>query len=149
MDELELLLGDLQEHVKGGVRGLSTGLKAGYFPSIGPMTFVAGNVTSYGGEWINLQAMWFVPNAGFQVDSETCSARIAFERLSDKRLHVCPGVQVICMGERTVMHDCNAVTLKDARICFRPEHEPTLPWDEWDVIHMFCGAFGGWSQAIR
>ena len=146
MDELEPVWGDLQESVRNGVFGLFSGLKAGYFPSIGPSTFVAGNVTSFGDEWIVLQALWFVPKAGFQGDKDTLNVRIAFQGLSDKCLHVCPGIQVVCIGDCSSMLDGNTLTLRNARVCFRPEHEPTLPVD---VMHLFCGAYGGWSQAVR
>ena len=146
MDELDDLLSCLQTHVQPVVRGLFKGLQTGPLPMLGSRTVVAGNVTSYGDDWVDLMAMWFVPGTGFLPPREERITRVHIHDILHKNLHLCQGVQIMCIGEKKPGSDDHDVTLTDANICFRPEFDPALPWD---CFHMFCGGFCGWSQALR
>ena len=134
-----------QSHSAPKIRGLFEGLNAGFAPTVGGKTYVAGDVADFGEGWVDLHALRFEPKHGFKCQSDDFLLKVVFDDVLDRCLHFCTGIQIICAGVNTSV-DPSTIVLKNAQVCFRPELEPTLPWD---VVHMFCGAFSGWSQAAR
>ena len=143
LDALQACLG--QSHSAPKIRGLFEGLNAGFAPVVGRRTYVAGDVAGFGEDWVDLHALRFEPKHGFKCHSDDFLVKVVFDGMLDRCLHFCTGIQIICAGVNTSV-DPSTIILKNAQVCFRPEFEPTLPWD---VVHMFCGAFSGWSQAAR
>ncbi|CAK8997646.1 unnamed protein product, partial [Durusdinium trenchii] len=146
MDELEDLLSDLQKHAKPLVRSLFSGLQEGAYPMVGSRTAVAGGVISYGDDWVDLMAMWFVPGSGFVPPKNDMPTRVRIHDILHRNLHLCPGAQIVCIGDKELGSHEHELFLHDAKICFRPDFDPALPWD---CLHNFCGGFSGWSQALR
>lgn len=136
LDELVQRMDDRQ------IRGLFTGLDPGFFPSIGTRTLVAGEVVSFGDDWIDLRARWFTPAAGFVIADHPSVITVSLDDALNRCLHLCQGIDIICAGERTDIAK-NKVRLANAQICFRPELAVSMPWD---VTHLFCGAFCGWHH---
>ena len=146
MDELEDLLSDLQKHAKPLVRSLFSGLQEGAYPMVGSRTAVAGGVISYGDDWVDLMAMWFVPGSGFVPPKNDMPTRVRIHDILHRNLHLCPGAQIVCIGDKELGSHEHELFLHDAKICFRPDFDPALPWD---CLRNFCGGFSGWSQALR
>lgn len=93
MDELDSLLETLsQKFVQDEIRGLFSGLHAGFWTSF---------IVSYGDEWVDLIAQWFVPGTGFSAPKEDHVIRESLCEATNCNLHLCPGIQVICDGELT------------------------------------------------
>ena len=146
MDKLDDLLSLLQKDVQSEIRGLFSGLQVGSTPRLGSKTLIAGNVVTYGDEWVDLAALWFVPGVGFGPPKDEAITRVHMHDIQMKNLHLCSGIQIVCIGDQAPGLGVHDIILNNARTCFRPDFDPSLPWD---FLHMFCGGFGGWSQAIR
>ena len=147
MEELEGRLDCIhQAHVKNEIRGLFAGLTPGFLPMVGSRTFVVGDVTDFGTDWLQVMAHWFVPGAGFSRPVEDKCIKICFHDVCRRGLHVCPGIQVMCTGLQTSKTTDDAVVLDHATIGFRPEYSAALPWD---AVHFFSGTFCGWSQGLH
>eukprot|EP00913_Durusdinium_trenchii_P025359 g23807.t1 len=64
MDELDLLLSVLdQDLVRKDIRSLFSGLVPGFTPTVGARTVLAGNVSSYSNDWLEIEALWFIPGS--------------------------------------------------------------------------------------
>ena len=100
MDELEDLMSDLQKHVKPLVRSLFSGLQEGAHPMVGSRTVIAGGVISYGDDWVDLMAMWFVPGSGFMPPKNETTTRVRIHDILRRNLHLCPGAQIVCIGDK-------------------------------------------------
>ena len=146
MAELDADLVDLlQTFQDGKIRALFSGLGPGFTPSVGQRTWVAGEVLSYGDDWIDLRALWFVPASGFTEPTGFSKITFSFDNVCNRCLRLAAGIEVICSGDR-IDSDSNSVKLANAHLGFRPELEISLPWD---VTHLFCGAFCGWHQGLQ
>ncbi|CAK9108644.1 unnamed protein product [Durusdinium trenchii] len=146
MAELDADLVDLlQTFHDGRIRALFSGLGPGFTPTVGQRTWVAGEVLSYGDDWIDLRAFWFVPSSGFTEPTDFSKITVSFDDVCNRCLRLASGVEVICSGDR-VGSESDTVKLVNACLGFRPELEVLLPWD---VTHLFSGAFCGWHQGLQ
>ncbi|CAK9116017.1 unnamed protein product [Durusdinium trenchii] len=147
MDELELLLSHLdQDPLRKDVRMMFSGLTPGFMPTVGARTVMAGNLLSFCNDWLEIEALWYVPGIGFQPHGDKQDFRIYMDGVCARHIHLARGIQLVCTGERVLSTDSAAISLKNARICFRPEVALSMPWD---AVHLFSGAFGGWHQALK
>ena len=147
MDELELLLSHLdQDLLRKDVRMMFSGLTPGFMPTVGARTVMAGNLLSFCNDWLEIEALWYVPGIGFQPHEDKQDFRIYMDGVCARHIHLARGIQLVCTGERVLSTDSAAISLRNARICFRPEVALSMPWD---AVHMFSGAFGGWHQALN
>lgn len=96
---------------------------------------MAGDLMAFGNDWLEIEALWFVPGDGFQPPVNKQSFMVYVKDAATRHLHLSPGIQLVCTGEREVTQDSDAITLKNAKLCFRPEVVLSMPWDS---IHLFA-----------
>ena len=126
--------------LKTEVRSLFSGLTTGTAPRVGSRTLIAGDAVTYGDDWVDLTALWFVPGAGFGPPKDDAITRVHISDIQKKNIRLCSGIQIVCVGDYSPGLGCHDLTLDVAKICFRPEFDPSLPWD---FLHMFCRGLRG------
>ena len=111
-------------------------------------TFIVGEAICCDGNMIELKPLAFSPGKGFHSSDEIPQVvEINVPDLAMRSISIRPGVQLICAGPLappTKKFVYNFATA--ASIHFRPEFDCTFGWE---CTHLFCGAFCGWSQAIK
>ena len=108
---------------------------------------IVGTVVNMNSNVFSISAMTFHPYGGFQVAEPDMTYDVEVDDLHARAISMKPGCQTICMGKGTLDAAQKKLRLdQDALILHRPEFSADFGWD---AVHLFCGAFGGWSQAIK
>ena len=139
----------LQEPWRGKMKGIFTGMKMGA-PALqwdGGLLCV-GEVSLMGMNQFTLRPWTFNPSEGFRPDLNHEEVNVVMMSHLPLRSDFRCGATVICSGSGEIKPNNLIHFYKDAYVIPRPRPEFN-PAFAWDLSHLFCGAFGGWSQAAN
>ena len=107
---------------------------------------VMGTVVQMDQNVLSISAMIFHPYGGFEEADSKLNHDIQIDDLQDRAICIKPGCQITCVGKGIRDDGQKKLHLAaDTLILHRPDFSADF---SWDAIHLYCGAFGGWSQAL-
>ena len=109
------------------------------------MVFV-GDVASMGLNQFTIRPWSFQVGKGFQQTEPLSEITVKMISHVPFKRDFLQGETVVCMGKGWMQGETTVCLQKEAYVVPRPELAKDL---SWSVTHFFCGAFGGWSQAVR
>ena len=110
------------------------------------VTICSGEILELSETEMKLGLFPFEPHRGFNDEAETKVFDIHISNFSRRSIKLAPNCWVVCAGKADFV-------LNQDRVCFSDQtvlqHRPELSHHmAWDVCHLFCGAFEGWSRAL-
>ena len=145
MDRVNVLLESLPMPWSAKTRGVLAGLADAPGVCWDDLSILAGFFVEAHADGIDLELGRFVANEGFIFDA-TFHAKIAIPGASERALSFQSGEVILCCGRLQQLSttcwraDANVTLMK------RPVFDIKA---EWDFLHLFAGAFHGWSQAFN
>ena len=108
---------------------------------------IVGNVLEVADTKIIMEPLLFQRYRGFVTDSKGSPFDVHVPDLKDRSLKPRFGCQITCYG-RGQFDKTNRSILyaEDSVLIHRPEFSTDFGWE---AAHLFCGAFGGWTQALK
>ena len=129
-------------------RGIFAGLRCdGSFLRWDDCLICAGEVDSALAESVKMGLYPFAHGQGFIFDECLTHYTLVVPGLADRGISLARNSRVICAGKATIFQ-------KDMMVKFET-HPIVVPFPElvpdlaWEAVHLFAGAFHGWSQALR
>lgn len=138
----------LHDPLRSKLKGLFTGVsETTFLPRSGERHVCAGDIVQSGDSWLDIAALQFIPGTGFACCHDADHIiKVHLESPAKRSIRLSVGVQVLCAGVLTRQCPGKEIWLEDATISFRPEFVKEM---EWTTLHLYAGAFSGWSQAMH
>ena len=105
-----------------------------------------GEVQNMGLNQFTLRPWVFTPGEGFKPPRNDNELTVVMMSHLPFRSDVSTKSVIVCVGNGAIKSSDTIHFFKDSYILPRPEFEPSLAWD---VTHLFCGAYGGWTMAAN
>lgn len=145
VDELHDLLGTLGAPWEQKCRGLFEGLQGGPCFKWEDITSIAGLCSTIGVNSIYAHLATFVPGKGFAFEAGP-ECEIVIPGVHERALSFGQGDRFLCNGKLVQVNaakwetDSQAVVIPFPVFCME---------SQWHAIHLFSGAFAGWTQAFN
>ena len=144
----ELLCEHLQEPWGNKLRSLFAGLEAEcrvlHWDDI---TICSGQVEEICEDTVTLDLFTFRRGSGFIPDEKVQTMKIHIPGFRSRAFACARKCHITCAGRLSEpMSDTSLSFCSDVVLQHRPELQIDMPWD---AIHLFCGAFDGWSRALQ
>ena len=129
-------------------RSLLTGLDSeGPFLRWEDITICSGQVEDIMDDAIVLDLFPFKSGSGFIVDEKRIMKKIFIPGFRNRSFACAKRCHITCAGVLLGSETAQDIHFrKDVILQHRPELQCDLPWDG---LHLFCGAFDGWSRALN
>lgn len=110
-------------------------------------TFVAGLICGIDGEHVSAKIFRFFPHKGFSVDPALGrDFDLVLPRIADRPANMYVGAHILCLGPTTKVTDTSIEFDTNVAVGTRPDMVEDM---SWSALHLFAGAFSGWTQAAR
>ena len=107
----------------------------------------AGNVMMVKNDILRLGLCPFECGSGFVSDKDPVSFTVRIPDLPQRSMPLPIGSKILCAGTADIdLADTRINYTKDVAVMHFPELLQEMPWNS---MHLFAGAFNGWSQAER
>lgn len=138
----------LVEPWKGRIRAfLAAHREASHLLRVDDKVLIAGNVVMINDAFIELLPCEFHPGVGFAVAKPGSKTMRLSLDMSRRSIAPKAGDQIICYGMQVQAASWETLAFgDDAIVVFRAQWRPEEPLH---VLHLFSGAYCGWSRALR
>ena len=104
-----------------------------------------GDVVTMGLNQLVIHPWKFSVGEGFRPEMLKTELTVAMVSHLPFKQDVTKGETIVCMGNGWLQGNNTLCLQKNVYIIPRPEMIDAMPWN---MTHLFCGAYGGWTQAI-